>query len=100
MKSLMDFIKNTEFQECCVNHCRDWIETKGWLPASNHSPMCPSYKEEKFYKIVAKGTKAPSCIVESQKEIEDCFSDGEEYDISEIMMTRDQYEHLDEFEGF
>ena len=91
-----------KFQECCGDHCRDWRETRnGTLPASNHSPGCPNYKTDKFYQVKIKGCKGTSCIVETQTEVDDMFADEEnEYDVSEIEMTRDQYERLDEFDGF
>ena len=58
-------------------------------------------KEELFYKVVAKGTKGPSCILKTNAEVIDlCGDEPEEYDVSEIKMTLDQYEHLNEFEGF
>jgi hypothetical protein len=99
-KSLLDILKGIKQEECCVNFCRDWRETRGGLPASNHSPMCPNYKTETFFRVVAKGTKGPSCILETQAEVDDLCETPDEYDVTTIEMTRDQFERLEEFVGF
>lgn len=96
-------LKGMRFQECCKDHCRDWHETLTGLPASNHSPSCPNYKLETFFKVCVKGTKAPYCILEKEAEVKDMCDTEDiegEYDITKIEMTRDQFERLREFEGF
>jgi hypothetical protein len=87
-------------QECCMNHCRDWREMIGGYPPSNHSPTCHNYKTETFFKLIPKGEKGPFLILETQKEIDDLCENREEYDITKIELTRDQFENLGEFEGF
>lgn len=59
---------------------------------SLHHPSCEHYKLETFYKVSANGSH---CITESLDGFED-----EDYSVSTILMTRDQYENLPEFEGF
>lgn len=105
MKTLFDITHKTQFQPCCQNFCRDWHETmNGKLPASNHSPNCPAYKTEIFYRVTVfepfKSDKAPVCILETEGEVKDFCETPEEYEVTTISMTRDQFEHLDEFEGF
>ena len=98
-RGLIDILKRTEFQDCCANHCRDWRETKGGLPASNHAPSCPNYKTELFLKLTPKGDAGP-WVIDEPKNIDEWMDNEEEYDIQEVQITRDQFEHLDEFEGF
>jgi len=94
-------LRKTVLQPCCMNHCRDWRETAGGLPASNHSPSCEHYKPETFFQVTLKCEKGPWCILETQAEVDAMIEDTEaEFDVKTVMMTRDQFEHLDEFEGF
>jgi len=97
---LFNTLKHTKLQDCCKDHCRDWRETAGGLPASNHSPNCPNYKTEKFFGVTVKGEKGIGCILETEGEVKDFCESPEEYDVSVIEITRDQFEHLDEFQGF
>lgn len=98
---LFKALKGMKLQPCCQDHCRDWHETKGGLPASNHSPACSNYKLETYYKVSAKGTKNPFCVLETENQIKDmCEGEEEQYDITKIEMTKDQFERLDEFDGF
>ena len=99
-EKLFNTLKHTQLQKCCENYCRDWHETKGWLPASNHSPTCINYKTEAFFKVSVKGEKGQSCIFETQEEVDAFCEPPEKYDVSVIEITRDQFEHLDEFQGF
>ena len=93
---------------CCENHCRLWQETNDWkLPASEHSPSCENYKRRHFFRVVPKGEKGPACIMHSKEEVLDfCevldfgVEQLKEYDITTILLTRDQYANLQEFEGF
>lgn len=96
-------LRKMVIQPCCMNHCRDWRETAGGLPASNHSPACENYKTETFYMVTVKGEKGPWCIMPTLEAVAEAFPTvpgEEEYDVVPIEMTRDQYEHLDEFDGF
>ena len=94
-------LRGVRFQPCCVDHRRYWEEAKNGLTASDHAPDCPNYKTEKFFRIVPKGQRGPALIVETQAEVDDTM-DGcpEDYDVSEVEMTRDQFSRLGEFNGF
>jgi len=89
-------------QECCEHMCRLWEEMAGgFLPASNHSPQCENYTTETFFEITPAGTHGPVCIVETQPSVNDMLDGNPSgYDVTEIQLTRDQFEHLQEFEGF
>lgn len=94
-------LRGVHFQPCCVDHRRYWEEAKDGLTASDHAPDCEHYKTEKFIRIVPKGARGPALIVETQAEADDTM-DGcpEEFDVSEVEMTRDQFSRLGEFNGF
>ena len=99
--SLEKLLKGTKLQECCMNHCRDFRETRGGFPASNHSPSCPNYKTETFFKITEKGKKSPFLVLENKEQIKDFLGENiSTYDIIEIQLARDQFDNLDEFDGF
>jgi len=101
LTGLMEQLKGVKLQECCMNHCRDWRETIGGYPVSNHSPTCPNYKTESFFKITKVGEKYPFLILENKDQIKDWLGERlEQYNISKIELTRDQFENLKEFDGF
>jgi hypothetical protein len=89
-------------QQCCTGVARTFEETlDGRLPPSNHAPSCPSYKTEKFPCIVPKGECGPVLVVETRDDADAAIAEyPEEYDVSEIEMTRDQFERLGAFDGF
>ena len=94
-------LRGVHFQPCCIDHCRLWTECVGGLTASDHAPTCEHYKTEKFIRIVPKGERGPALIVETQAEADDTMGGcPEEYDVSEVEMTRDQFSRLGEFNGF
>lgn len=98
--SLLNILAKTKLQPCCSNHCRDWSETNGGkYPASNHSPNCEHFKQETYYEIKPKGESGPWCIVE-ERDVKDITSGSEEYDVVPVLLTKDQFEHLDEFKGW
>lgn len=76
-------------------NCKTWARVPtDKLPMSDHAKGCALYKEEHFVKVSFEGNYL---IVEPQ--------DADEY-IEEgmvredVLMTRDQFERLPEFEGF
>lgn len=85
---------------CCNQHCRDWRETLGGLPPSRHAPSCVNYKPETFFRVVPKGQKGPGLILATQAEVDDVCETPDEYDVTKVQMTRDQFENLKEFDGF
>lgn len=102
--SLSSHLRGVHFQPCCVDHRRYWEETRALkgLTASDHAPDCENYKTEKFFRVRISGEPGPSCILETQEEVDALVeaNQEEEYDISEIEMTRDRFERLGEFDGF
>ena len=80
------------------NWCRFWEETQaGKYPASDHAPGCNEYRQEEFARIEHDGT---FCIVE-MRELPSMLEDGDDgYIVTTVMLTRDQFERLPEFQGF
>lgn len=80
------------------NWCRTWDETQnGQYPYSEHAPGCDEYKTEKFIVLEYGGTR---CVIEPH-EAKSIIDDSDEaYAVSEVMLTRDQYERMPEFQGF
>ncbi len=80
------------------NWCRQWEETQGGkYPPAEHAPGCNEYRQEEFARIEYDGT---FCIVEKH-ELPSMIEDGDdEYKVTMVMLTRDQFEKLPEFEGF
>lgn len=99
MKNVLDGIK---MQPCCEGLTRSWNETYGRkYPASNHSPMCKNYVTKNFFSVTPLGEVGPYCVLESQDAVDDlCDGHPEEYNVQEIQLTQDQFDRLDEFEGF
>ena len=88
--------------DVCSLWARDFHETLGGrFPPSKHSPNCPHYKLEEFIKVSLKvemtGFICEKWELESAIH-QDC--DKEEYEVNKIYLTRDQYENLNEFQGF
>lgn len=81
------------------NWCRDWRETQyGKYPCSEHAPGCDEYKQEEFAVLEYDGTR---CVMEPHEAKAILAEEGEEdYTISTVMLTRDQFERMPEFQGF
>lgn len=95
MKKLMSI----KFHDCCKDFCRDWRETINNFPPSDHSPNCPNYKTEKFTRISLDGSSFISEIEEANLFIKELES-ANEYMIEDVLLTRDQFEKMEEFQGF
>ena len=93
----MDSVVGLRLHPCCSHHARTWEETqRGLLPPSEHSPGCTHYKRERFAALDWEGAV---CFTECG-EHDECLGDPDERPtISEIWMTRDQFERLREFQG-
>jgi len=81
------------------NWCRIWQETQdGKYPPSEHAPGCNEYKQEEFTVIEYDGTR---CVME-QHEAKEMLADDENagYTVSAVMLTRDQFERMPDFQGF
>jgi hypothetical protein len=82
--------------QCCAHHARTWAETMGGLlPPSEHSPGCKNYHQERFALLDYDGA---ICVVEWDARLE-YLAEDEPPSVSEIMMTRDQYERMEDFQG-
>ena len=85
------------------NWCRTWEETLGGkYPYSEHAPGCDEYRQEEFTVLEYDGTR---CVVELREASailadENCSEDGVDYNVSTVLLTRDQFERMPEFEGF
>ena len=82
----------------CMSWCRIPDEENGGkYPMSNHHPNCEDFKQEAFTRVELDGT---TCVMDPM-EAEYMISDSEEqYAVSTVFLTRDQFERLREFEGF
>lgn len=82
----------------CVNWCRVFdTENIGKYPISNHHPNCDEYRLEEFIVVEHDGAR---CVMEP-REVEAMLTDySEEYTMSSVMLTRDQFDRLNEFNGF
>ena len=82
----------------CKNWCRDWRETLyGKLTKSEHAPGCENYKQEIFARVEHDGSSCIMDVSEATYMVED--GDGE-YTVTKVMMTRDQFDSMQEFSGF
>lgn len=83
---------------CMQGH---WVRNAGFeygagrLPMSNHHPNCPEFKLAEFVRVKCDGS---SCIVEPH-EVERIVGESTDYECERVLMTRDQFERLPEFEG-
>jgi len=69
----------------------------GTYPQAEHAPGCDEYRQEEFARIEHDGM---FCIVEKH-ELPSMLEDGDDgYKVTMVMLTRDQFEKLPEFEGF
>lgn len=82
----------------CMTMCRiPTDENGGKYPMSNHHPNCEDFKQEKFTVVEHDGTR---CVMEPQ-EAEAMLADSDEqYTVSTVMLTRDQFDRTPEFNGF
>lgn len=82
----------------CQSWCRTWDETQGFkYPASNHAPGCNLYRPEPFTVLEYDG----ACVTMEPHEAKQMQDDAPGmYAASTVMLTRDQFERMEEFQGF
>lgn len=82
----------------CLTWCRVPTENNGWkYPMSLHHPNCEDFIPEQFTRLEFDGVV---CVMERQ-EADAMLDDSEEqYTVSTVMLTRDQFEQMPEFSGF
>ncbi len=80
------------------NWVRLWEETQGGkYPVAEHSPGCDEYKPEEFTVLEYDGT---ICVMEPHEAKQLLAESNEEYAISTVKLTRDQFYRMPEFLGF
>lgn len=78
-------------------NCGTWARVpKNNFPPSDHHPDCAEYKPEPFARIEHDGTH---CIME-QHEAEAMIAECDGYTVTQVMLTREQFERLPDFGGF
>lgn len=81
----------------CLSWCRDFSETKGGkYPVSEHAPGCDKYQPEEF--MLVKCGELGS-VMESYDARAMGYDKDHQYTVTPIMLTRDQFENLTEFNG-
>lgn len=82
----------------CQQMVRTFEETQGGkFPPSNHAPSCQDYKLNRYLRLVIDNSAA---IFEEQEGLAIINDSEDEYEVSEVMLTVDQFERLPEFEGW
>lgn len=82
----------------CMTWCRDWQETKGGkYPPADHAPGCEDYKTERFSRVEYDGT---ACVMEPAEADAMVAESDEQYTVTPVFLTRDQFERMGEFHGF
>lgn len=81
------------------NWHRDWRETQnGRYPASEHAPGCSEYKLEKFSVLEYDGVR---CVMEPTDAVDMLADEGkDDYQVSTVMLTRDQFGNMPVLQGF
>ena len=69
-------------------------------PAPDHADGCPAQKREPFTVVDYEGTRVTMEPHEAEQMIEDGLSEGISYIKRTILLTRDQFEQMAEFQGF
>lgn len=83
----------------CQAMARDLSETQGGkYPASLHAPLCEDYQPVAFTRIEVNGSGCIVCTAEAAAVI--AGLDGEEYSVSTVFLTQDQFDRLPESAGF
>lgn len=78
-----------------------YAETRGeQYPMPMHHPDCDAYKTEAFSRVEYDG----SWFICRPEEVDDFLaaecSDLDQYTVTTVLLTQDQFENLPEFEGF
>ena len=84
----------------CMTRCRmSMFVTIGGreYPASTHFTDCPKHQTERFVRVELDGT----AVIMEPAEAEAMANDSQEdYKLSDIYLTRDQFNGIPEFAGF
>lgn len=88
--------------------CRVWCRSDLWgqmidghkYPAPNHADGCPAQKRELFTVLEYEGTRVTMEPKEAEAMVAEGMESGISYIERTVMLTRDQFERMDEFQGF
>lgn len=91
----------------CIGMARTFDELAGLhksIPPSVHHPRCEHYKTSS-YAVISYGGQgglitAPNMVEEFIKDEVSSGNDADDYTVTEINLTKDQFENLPEFSGF
>jgi len=64
---------------------------------SNHAPYCDEFKQEEFTRLTLDKI---TCVMDPREAMAMLTESDEPYVVSMIMLTRDQFERMSEFDGF
>lgn len=82
----------------CMTWCRvPTDENGGKYPMSEHAPGCEDFRKEPFTRLEYGGTV---CVMEPGEAAAMLAESDEQYTVSTVMLTRDQFERMPEFNGF
>ena len=82
----------------CITWCRvPTADNGGKYPMSDHHQNCEDFKQEPFTRLEFDGTV---CVMEPHEADAMLAESDEEYTVSTVMLTRDQFERMPEFQGF
>lgn len=80
----------------CMTWCR--VPKNGdRFPMSFHAPGCENFKQESFTRLELDGS---ACVMEEREAAAMLAESDEEYVVSTVLLTRDQFERMPEFNGF
>jgi hypothetical protein len=84
-------------------NCQTWARLPhqgthdGKYPPPEHHPDCEDFKPEQFSRVEYDGT---ACIMEPN-EAAAMIADGDcQYNVTPVLLTRDQFSRMGEFAGF
>lgn len=90
--------------DSCI--CRQWCRSDlgGQIiggkryPGPNHADGCPAQVRERFVRVEFQGH---SCVIEPH-EVDTLRQDlcSDQYTFTDVMLTREQFERMDDFQGF
>lgn len=74
------------------------IETQdGRYPMPEHAPNCEDFKLHTFARVTLDGV---SCVMKKEEAQRMTFDDDSEYEITDIFLTQDQFDNMEDFGGF
>lgn len=86
----------------CMNMCRDFAELAElpkWIRPSGHHPRCEDYKLINFKRVELDGAS----FIDTPENVQTYLDEDDNpdaYTVTDIRLTKDQFESLSEFEWF